>query len=156
MTEPGRGHGRRVITIVGVLAVVAGFVYLLSGGISNNLVYFLTPGELAARGTDAVDEPVRLGGLVKAGTVKWDADALDLRFVIQDSVGGEIPVRAHDTPPPMFREGQGVVVEGHLTAAGVFEANNLMVRHSNEYRAPTEGADPHETYKSLVRDPQGR
>jgi cytochrome c-type biogenesis protein CcmE len=156
MTEPGRSRSRRGIAAGGVLVVLAGFVYLLSGSIGENLVYFLTPGELAARGTDAVDEPVRLGGLVKAGTVKWDAAALDLRFVIQDSVGGELPVRAHDTPPPMFREGQGVVVEGRLTAAGVFEADNLMVRHSNEYRAPTEGADPQETYKSLMRDPQGR
>lgn len=156
MTEPRPGRGRRGIAVAGVLLVLAAFVYLLSGSIGNNLVYFLTPGELAARGTGAVDEPVRLGGLVKAGTVEWNADALDLRFVIQDSIGGEIPVRAHDTPPPMFREGQGVVVEGRLTAAGVFEADNLMVRHSNEYRAPTEGADPHDAYKSLVRDPRAR
>jgi cytochrome c-type biogenesis protein CcmE len=151
MSEPKRK--RSGVALAGVVVVVAGFIYLLSGGIGDNLVFFRTPGELAALGTDAVGAPMRLGGLVKAGSVQWDAQALDLRFVVQDSTG-EIAVRAHDTPPPMFREGQGVVVEGRYTADGVFEADNLMVKHSNEYRAPAPGEDPKALYRSLVREPQ--
>lgn len=138
--------------IVGAIVVVAAFAYLLSGGISENLVYFLTPAELEARGTSVVDQPIRLGGQVAPGTVRWDADALDLRFMLQDPEGGEVEVHAQKAPPQMFREGMGVVVEGRLTRAGIFESTNLMVKHSNEYRAPDEGHDPATMYKSLLRD----
>jgi cytochrome c-type biogenesis protein CcmE len=136
--------------MTGVVVVLGAFVYLLSGGISNNLVYFYTPGELLASGTS---EPVRLGGQVKPGSMSWNAEALDLRFVLQDD-DGEISVQARSAPPQMFREGQGVVVEGRFTDSGVFEADNVMVKHSNEYRAPAEGEQhPKDAYRSLVDKP---
>jgi cytochrome c-type biogenesis protein CcmE len=146
VSNPGRRA--RATVLIGAVIVAGAFVYLLSGGISNNLVYFYTPGELLASGTD---DPVRLGGQVKPGSVTWDAQALDLRFVLQDT-DGEVPVHATSAPPQMFREGQGVVVEGRFTEAGVFEADNVMVRHSNEYRAPAEGEHPRDAYKSLIDD----
>ncbi len=136
--------------IVGVVIVLSGFAYLLSGGISENLVYFLTPSELHAKGTAIYDEPVRLGGQVKPGTVQWNAEQLDLRFVLHDDKG-EVAVRASKAPPQMFREGTGVVVEGRYTHGGLFESNNVMVKHSNEYRVPEKGHDPREAYKSLIR-----
>ena len=137
--------------IVGAAVIVLGIAYVVSGQIGDNLVYFLTPGELLAQGTEVVDKPVRLGGQVKPGTVAWDAQALDLRFVLQDA-DGEVEVHAENAPPQMFREGIGVVVEGKYTAGGVFESTNLMVKHSNEYRAPEEGHPPEEMYKSLMRE----
>ena len=62
----------------------ATFGYLLYGGIDQNVVYFLTPHELLAKGTRAVDVPVRLGGQVKPGSVKWNDSTLDLHFTITD------------------------------------------------------------------------
>jgi cytochrome c-type biogenesis protein CcmE len=135
----------------GLVAVLGAFGYLLAGGIGDNLVYFVTPTELVARGADAHDTPVRLGGEVKPGTVQWDADALDLRFVMTDPEGGEMPVHSKGAPPQMFRDGMGVVVEGKLSQAGVFQSTNLMVMHSNEYRAPTEGNAPKDRYHQLER-----
>ena len=53
----------------------------------------------------------------------------------------------------MFREGIGVIVEGKLQGDGTFETDKLMVKHSNEYEAPTEGEhDPKVIYKSLVQE----
>jgi cytochrome c-type biogenesis protein CcmE len=53
----------------------------------------------------------------------------------------------------MFREGQGVVVEGKLNRDGVFEASTVMVKHSNEYRPPEDGHPrPADTYRSLIRE----
>ena len=45
----------------------------------------------------------------------------------------------------------GVIVEGRADASGVFQASNLMVKHSNEYRAPAPGEEAHEKYKTLIR-----
>ncbi len=137
--------------LAGAVVIAAGIGYLMFGQIGDNLVYFLTPGELLAKGPDVVDRPLRLGGQVAPGTVQWDAQTLDLQFVLQDS-DGEIKVHARKAPPQMFREGMGVVVEGRYTAAGVFESTNLMVKHSNEYRAPDHGEKPQEMYQSLIRE----
>jgi cytochrome c-type biogenesis protein CcmE len=103
---------------VAVVIIVAAFGFLLYGGIDKNVVFFLTPEELLARGTSAYDVPVRLGGLVQPGSVKWDAEKLDLRFVVADSGGQSVNVHSTGAPPQMFRDGMGVVVEGRYHRSG--------------------------------------
>lgn len=147
-------RSKKVWGAVGVVAVVGAVAMLLAGGLKDGVVYFLTPGEVVAQGTDAVDRPLRLGGQVKPGSVQWDAEALDLRFVVQDS-GGEVPVESRGAPPAMFRDGIGVVVEGSLRADGTFESTNLMVKHSNEYQAPHGDSVPEAMYESLIRPGAG-
>ena len=142
---------RRSALVVAVLIIVAAFGFLLYGGIDKNVVFFLTPQELLARGTKAYDVPVRLGGLVAPGSVKWDADKLDLRFVVMDSGGQSVNVHSTGAPPPMFRDNMGVVLEGRYHRNGVFESTNVMIKHSNEYRKPEEGGRPTEMYKSLQK-----
>lgn len=130
--------------------IVAVFAWLLFGGLQKNVVFFLTPQELLAKGADGVGVPVRLGGQVKPGSVKWDPQALDLRFTVTDGAR-EMPVHATGAPPQMFRDGMGVIVEGRVGTGGVFEGSNLMVKHSNEYRPPKPGEAAHEKYKTLIR-----
>jgi cytochrome c-type biogenesis protein CcmE len=142
---------RRSALVVGVVIILAAFGFLLYGGIDKNVVFFLTPQELLARGTAAYDVPIRLGGLVQPGSVKWDAEKLDLRFVVMDSGGQAVNVHSSGAPPQMFRDGMGVVVEGRYHRNGVFESTSLMVKHSNEYRKPEHGERPQEMYKSLVK-----
>ena len=145
-------QGRRKSAIaVAVVIILAAFGFLLYGGIDKNVVFFLTPEELLARGTAAYDVPVRLGGLVQPGSVKWDAEKLDLTFVVVDSGGQAVNVHSTGAPPQMFRDGMGVVVEGRYNKNGVFESNHLMVKHSNEYRKPEHGERPREMYKSLEK-----
>jgi cytochrome c-type biogenesis protein CcmE len=81
--------------------------------------------------------------------MSWDAKTLDLRFTVTDGEK-EVPVHSTGAPPQMFRDGMGVVVEGRVGQAGVFQATNLMVKHSNEYRAPKPGEEAHEKYKTLI------
>jgi cytochrome c-type biogenesis protein CcmE len=143
--------GKSLALVAGLVIVLGGFGYLLYGGIGENLVYFLTPHELLAKGDRAYDAPVRLGGAVVAGSVRWDAQALDLRFRLTDGIK-DVVVHSKGAPPQMFRDGMGVVVEGKYGRNGVFESTNLMVKHSNEYRPPKEGQKPQEIYKPLVRE----
>lgn len=135
--------------------MIAGtFGWLLYGGLDRNVVFFFTPTELLAKGTDAIEVPVRLGGQVKPGSVVWDEKALDLRFAVVDSGGsGEVAVHSAGAPPQMFRDGMGVVVEGRYGRDGVFRSSNLMIMHSNEYRAPAEGERPQEMYRTLFKEP---
>ena len=140
---------RRAVGGAALAAVLGAFAYLLYGGIGDNLVYFLSPKELLAKGTAAYDVPVRLGGQVVPGSVQWNAERLELRFRVTDGAE-QVSVRSKGAPPQMFRDGIGVVVEGRYRRGGEFESHNLMVKHSNEYRAPKPGEQPHELYKTLV------
>lgn len=141
---------KRPWIVAGVVVILTVFAWLLFGGLQKNVVFFLTPQELLAKGNEGVGVPVRLGGQVKPGSLKWDAKALDLRFTVTDGAR-EIQVHSTGAPPQMFREGMGVIVEGRVGAGGVFDATNLMVKHSNEYRAPKPGEEAHEKYKTLIK-----
>ncbi|HWJ15964.1 MAG TPA: cytochrome c maturation protein CcmE [Gemmatimonadaceae bacterium] len=141
---------KKGIIIGGVVIIVAAFAYLLYGGLDQNVVYFLTPKELLAKGTKAVDVPVRLGGQVKPGSVVWNDTTLSLRFTITDGTS-EVAVASKGAPPQMFRDGMGVVVEGRYRADGTFNCTNLMVKHSNEYRPPKAGEKPQDMQKTLIK-----
>lgn len=145
---------KRIWMGLGLLAIVGAIALLIGGGLRENVVYFLTPSELQARGAEAYDRALRLGGQVKPGSVRWDAETRDLRFVLQDE-DAEVRVRSEGAPPAMFREGMGVVVEGRYGREGVFRSDNVMVKHSNEYSAPEDGTHPEEAYRSLIRDDGG-
>ena len=138
------------LAAVGVLVIAFG--WLIYGGLDSNVVYFLTPKELLAKGAEGYDKPMRLGGQVKPGSVVWDEQKLDLRFAVTDGTG-EIKVQSKGAPPQMFKDGQGVVVEGRYGHDGVFKSTSVMVKHSNEYKAPAKGERPSDMYKSLMKSP---
>lgn len=141
---------RKKVLITGAVVIAAAFAYLLYGGLDKNVVYFLTPHELLAKGTKGVDVPVRLGGQVKPGSVKWNDSTLDLHFTITDGTS-DIAVASRGSPPQMFRDGMGVVVEGRYLANGVFNCTSLMVKHSNEYRPPKPGESPEKAARTLIK-----
>ena len=142
---------RKVIGLFGAILVLGGFGFLVWGGLGSNLVYFLTPSELLARGDAAYETPVRLGGQVVPGSIQWDADALDLQFRVPDG-SDTLLVHSSGAPPAMFKDTMGVVVEGSYSRERVFVSTNLMVQHSNEYKAPPDGHRPVDTYKTLIRE----
>ncbi|NIR42608.1 MAG: cytochrome c maturation protein CcmE [Gemmatimonadetes bacterium] len=148
---------KKLTLAIGVLVVVVVFGYFAFGGLGRSLVYFWTPSELLAEGDAAYGTSVRLGGMVEPGSVRWDAETQDLRFRLVDE-GGIVEVQSVGVPPQMFLEATehnqpiGAVVEGSLTREGVFRATNLMVKHSEEYRAPQHAGEKDEYYRELFED----
>lgn len=148
---------KKLTLAVGVGVVLIVFGYFAFGGLGSSLVYFWTPTELLAEGDAAYGTSVRLGGMVEPGSVSWDAETQELKFRLVDE-GGIIEVESSGVPPQMFleaaerQEAIGAVVEGSLTRSGVFRATNLMVRHSEEYRAPQHGEDKKEYYRELFKE----
>ncbi len=140
---------RQIFSGVSILAIAGAISYILWGGLEQNLVYFVTPTELLAKGQQAVGNPVRLGGIVSEGSIKQEGTLLS--FSVKDDKNS-VPVLSSKTPPQMFHEGMGVVVEGSMQADGRFNAERLMIKHGNEYRPPKEGEIPQEIYKSLQKE----
>lgn len=125
---------------LGGVVIVAALAFLAASGIGDNLVYYWSPAELVAKGDAAQGVAVRLGGMVVADSV-GPIEGAEVDFTLTDGVA-EVRVHATELPPAMFREGVGVIVEGSLGDAGVFEASKLMVAHDNEYAPPSEGHPP--------------
>lgn len=148
---------KKLTLAAGVVLVLVVFGYFAFGGLGRSLVYFWTPTELLAEGDAAYGTSVRLGGMVVPGSVMWNAETRELRFRLADE-GGVIAVQSAGVPPQMFLEAAetetpiGAVVEGTLTREGVFRATNLMVRHSEEYRAPQHTEQRGEYYRQLFRE----
>ena len=101
-------------------------VGLVLGALRENIVFFYTPSEIPA---DAEGRAIRLGGLVKTGSVQIDGLTSD--FIVTDG-DAEIAVRFDGALPSLFREGQGVVAEGRI-AAGVLTASNVLAKHDETY-----------------------
>lgn len=149
---------RRRMLLVGALLVTGAVVATLSvRGLEKNLVYYLDPAELLAKGAAGRGATVRLGGLVQAHTLDWKPETLALRFRVglQAEGGPSVMVQASGAPPQMFQEGIGAVVEGQYDGQ-VFRAERVMVKHSNEYRPPAEGERPQDllgTLQAPLREP---
>ena len=142
---------KRLWYLAGAITVATcGLAFIAFGNIGENLVYYWDPAQLVAAGDKSIGATIRLGGVVQEGTVEWNPDDSELEFTVTD---GKETVAVHCTgaPPQMFREGIGVVVEGTMTRGGVFESDRLMVKHSNEYKAPSEGASVEDLYKTVEK-----
>jgi len=119
----------------GILMVLALAVTNLQFG--DSALYFYTPDEAQAKAREIDSKDIQVGGMVKVGTVVWKPEDLALDFVISDLKGHEIKVAHKGTPPDMFKENSGVVVEGRISADGnSMVSHKLMVKHSEEYKKP--------------------
>lgn len=139
---------RRLTLVVSLLIAGGALAFVAFGNIGENLVYYWDSTQLVAAGEDAIGPTIRLGGVVQEGSLDWRPDDSELHFVVSDGKN-TVSVHSSGAPPQMFREGIGVVVEGSMTKSGVFESRRLMVKHSNEYRAPEEGTTVEDLYKTV-------
>lgn len=139
---------RRLFLGGALVAVAISLGVIASGSMSEELIYYWDPTQLLEAGENAIGADVRLAGVVVAGTKQWDEETQTLRFDVSDTQQ-TVSVLSYGNPPQMFREGIGVVVEGTMTEGGLFESQRLMVKHSNEYRAPEEGVASQSLYETV-------
>jgi len=144
----------RLIAALALCVAAGALAFVAFGNLGKNLVYYWSPSEMLARGTQAYNATIRLGGVVKNGSIQWDAGHTRVQFRVSDNkepTATSVAVVSDQVPPQMFREGIGVVVEGSYDKSETFTAQRLMVNHSNEYRAPKPGEQPKD-WKNTVRD----
>ncbi|MDB5564778.1 MAG: CcmE/CycJ protein [Tardiphaga sp.] len=128
---------RRLTLIGGSLAVLAIAAALVLNALRDSIVFFSTP-TMAAEKHVPVGKRFRLGGMVEQGSLVR-GDNLAISFKVSDG-GATLPVTYKGILPDLFREGQGVVAEGALDAAGVFKADTVLAKHDENYM-PKEVAD---------------
>jgi len=132
--------GARRVLLIAVLAaaVLIGFVAVQN--LAPSAVYYLTPTEAKGRGV-APGTAARLGGQVEAGSLRYDPQTRDLRFVLSDGTT-RVTVVGAGAPPALLREGAGAVVEGTFAVDGTFRATQVIAKHDEQYAPPPPGATP--------------
>ena len=158
---------RRLVLIGSALTVLAVAVALVLTALKDAIVFFNSPTDVAEKHI-ATGSRIRLGGLVKEGSVQR-GDNMQVRFDVTDGKN-TIRVAYQGLLPDLFREGQGVVTEGTLDGA-IFKADSVLAKHDEKYM-PKEVADAlkkqghwkedggkdggKEGGKSAATEPQGR
>ena len=121
-------------TGMGVLGLAAALVLF---ALKDSIVFFNSPTDVVEKRI-APGSRIRLGGLVREGSLTR-GDNLTVRFEVTDG-NKSVPVSYTGILPDLFREGQGVVTEGALDAAGHFKADSVLAKHDETYM-PKEVAD---------------
>ncbi|WP_366246883.1 cytochrome c maturation protein CcmE [Devosia sp. 66-22] len=120
---------KRLAVIGGLGAVLALAVTLILFALRDQIVFFYSPTEIQTKAV-AAGTSIRMGGLVKEGSWVRTGEVND--FVVTDGTT-ELTTHYNGILPDLFKEGQGVVVEGAMTTAGTFAATNVLAKHDENY-----------------------
>lgn len=127
----------RITYIASGLLLLSVAIGLVLTAFQESIVYFHTPVEVSEKQIKP-GQRFRLGGLVSEGSIKKIENAT-VTFDVTDKEK-TLSVTYKGILPDLFREGQGIVAEGQLNAAGIFEADTVLAKHDETYM-PKEVAD---------------
>lgn len=120
-----------ILFIAAGLSAATGLIFFVLG---QNINMFYTPTQVA-EGEVATGQNFRIGGMVKEGSIDGAEDSLRIEFVTTDYVS-DVPIHYEGILPDLFREGQGIVAEGSMDLAGVFQADRVLAKHDENFMSP--------------------
>jgi cytochrome c-type biogenesis protein CcmE len=133
-------HKRRIYYVIFLTIGLAIATSLILFSLRKNISVFLTPSQLSSAHLKQ-DYHFRLGGMVKKNSVVHEKNNLNVHFSVTDNKE-EVFVTYTGVLPDLFREGTGVIAEGHLDQNGHFIATQVLAKHDENYM-------PKNVYKAL-------
>jgi cytochrome c-type biogenesis protein CcmE len=127
-------HQRLTLLALAIVAVL-GAVLLGMSALRDQAAYFYAPADVARKGVP-LDKAVRIGGMVKGGSIKRAEDGVTIDFIVGDDTPATIPVRFTGIAPDLFKENSGVVAEGRFLPSGLFVADEILAKHDENYMPP--------------------
>jgi cytochrome c-type biogenesis protein CcmE len=124
---------RRLAFAVALVAAASGAAALVGFGLRDNILYFYSPSDVAAKHV-APGVAFRIGGLVEKNSVTHGPGAT-VHFVVTDG-RRSVPVSFTGVLPDLFHEGQGVVAMGALDGRREFVASEVLAKHDERYMPP--------------------
>jgi cytochrome c-type biogenesis protein CcmE len=126
---------QRLVLIVLAAVAVLGAVLLSMSAMRDQAAFFYAPADVERKGVP-LDRAVRIGGMVKDGSIERQADGVTIRFLVGDETDAVIPVTFTGITPELFREDSGVVAEGRFQPDGSFVASEILAKHDENYMPP--------------------
>ncbi len=144
---------QRLYIAIFLLVVVSGTATALMLALQQDINLFYPPEDVVS-GAAPKETRIRAGGMVLEGSIERDADSLDVQFVVTDRRASNFTVTYTGILPDLFREGQGIVVQGEIGEDGVFRADEVLAKHDENYMPP-ELLDLTETAETGAERPAG-
>ncbi len=132
MTPKQKSRAIAVVAITVVAFLSIGFLVIAG---QEKLNYYYSPDEVYA-GKAPLDKKIRVGGLVEFGSLKKSDQTLEVLFDVVDGTQQPITIKYDGILPDLFREGQGIIAEGHLQADNSFVADSILAKHDEQYMPP--------------------
>jgi cytochrome c-type biogenesis protein CcmE len=129
-----KARHKRIAAILLGLAALGLASALVLNAFQSNLVFFFSPTQVAANEAPK-GRSFRIGGLVEQGSIQRASGSLTIRFVVTD-LSKKVPVVYTGLLPDLFKEGKGVVAQGKLGTDGVFQAEQVLAKHDENYMPP--------------------
>ncbi len=130
-----KAKNQRLVLLVLAIGAVLGAVLLAMSAMRSQAAFFYAPGDVARKGLP-LDQAVRIGGMVKQGSIRRHPDGVTIDFVVRDETRATIPVRYRGITPDLFRENSGVIAEGRFRPDGTFVATEILAKHDENYMPP--------------------
>ncbi len=125
--------GTRIVLALILLVASIVVVFIVLKSLEENVVYFFSPTELYNKEDIPLDKKIRVGGLVKDGSIINNQTSIN--FIVTD-LNNEIIVSYKGSLPNLFSEGKGVVAEGKLKDKKYFIADKILAKHDENYMPP--------------------
>ena len=136
---------QRLVLLALAIVAVLGAVLLAMSAMREQAAFFYAPSDVAAKGLP-LDRAVRIGGMVRQGSIRRHPDGVTIDFTVGDETRSTIPVRFTGITPDLFRENSGVIAEGRFRTDGTFVASEILAKHDENYMPPELGpAGQHKT-----------
>ena len=123
----------RIFYLSILLFILSITIFLILKSLEDNVVYFFSPTEIYNKPNISLEKKIRVGGLVKEGSVKKKGKGIN--FIISD-LKNEIIVSFVGITPNLFSEGKGVIAEGKLRDKKYFITNKILAKHDENYMPP--------------------
>jgi len=139
--QPRRKRRLPISFLLGGIAILGAVIYLIFANTQANAMYYMTVSELHSC-TVCTTQSVRVAGVVQVGSVVQNNTGQQIRFAIADSSSGHpLQVVYSGIVPDIFRPGITVVVEGHYTGTGPFQAQTLLAKCPSKFQSATPGTN---------------
>tara|TARA_B110000438_G_scaffold298879_1_gene347932 strand:+ start:70 stop:510 length:441 start_codon:yes stop_codon:yes gene_type:complete len=119
--------------VIGALVIIIS-IFIIIFNLKDNLIYFYSPTDLISMNLDS-NQSIRVGGLVKKDSVRFNDQISKHIFVISDNTN-TVTVEFEGILPNLFAEEKGVVVEGVYQNSGLINANKVLAKHDENYMPP--------------------
>ena len=126
---------RRLYIVLFVVATSSVAVGLTLMALNENINLFYSPQQIV-NGEAPIGKTIRAGGMVVPGSIRRNEDSLLVEFDISDLKNAPLTVAFVGILPDLFREGQGVVALGSLDSQGIFQAEEVLAKHDENYMPP--------------------
>ncbi len=125
---------RKIIILLTSAIVLSIALGLILYALRQNINLFYTPTQIV-KGQAPLQRNIRAGGMVEKGSFSRAKQGLAVEFKITD-FNQSVVVSYTGILPDLFREGQGVVVEGQLLDNQRIQAERVLAKHDANYMPP--------------------